>query len=161
VSDPVWYQGWREDALEALMDKNSHLYEKFSLGNGDSWDVDLDAETLTFIDRGRPRVVATIQVVGDIAIMQKTWLWAWANDAIPDSVTKAARATQQFGEKNGIDELTSSLLRGDSVAALDTLGWAMTAVTARLTDALGGYRSPTGNNHVFLIYRDMRLAESA
>ena len=62
---------------------------------------------------------------------------------------------RQFGIENGIEELTSEYLEDDD---LNNLGWQMTAVAARVLDAVGAYRPPRDNGGgLFIICRSIEF----
>lgn len=153
---PEWYSAWRHDAVHDLITKNETLKEKFRLSGHERYDYDVDAGLLTFSNVGHPGVIAEIQIVGTTAESKGNWLWAWANDWWPETSVKAARATKQFGVENDIEELTSEYLYDDSLV---NLGWEMAAVTARVTNALGAYRPPTENGHIFFVYTKIGFAQ--
>src|SRR5689334_14784128 len=57
---------------------------------------------LVFSSGSIPKVVAKIQVVGNLAAKAKTWFWSWANAGILDPVRQSARRARDFGIENGI-----------------------------------------------------------
>ena len=155
MDEPDWYRSWRHEALHQLIQKAEHLKSDFNLGRWERWDYDLDAGCLIFSHEGKTRVIANIQVVGSTSTSAGTWLWAWANDSLPQNVATDVMASKLFGEKHGIAELTTELLADD---AIENLGWELTAVTARLIEAKGAYRAPTDDGCLFLIFRDIGFA---
>jgi hypothetical protein len=150
---PAWYREWRTEAFDELLAKQDRLEADFQLGGWSRYDYDLDAETLTFSDGAAPRVVAEIQAAGTTA--ERDWLWAWANASLPAPATEAVRQVKAFGQEHGVKELTSSSV---SAKAPNELGWALTAVAARLTDADGVYRAPSrSGGALFLLIRSIRF----
>jgi hypothetical protein len=155
MQQPSWYAQWRHDALHELIEKNDRLKETYGLSGHERYDYDIDKQELVFSNDGKPFVVARIQIVGSTAISAGNWLWAWANSWWPKDSIEAAEATRDFGEQKNIEELTSEYLYGD---ALENLGWEMTAVTARVSGAIGAYRPPTENGHLFFVYTEISFA---
>ena len=155
MDEPDWYRSWRHEAVHELIDKTARLKSDFDLGRWERWLYDLDAGSLTFSHEGRTGVVAHIQVVGSTSSAASTWLWAWANDSLPPSITIDAIASKLFGEKHSIAELTTEMLADE---AIENLAWELTAVTARLTGAKGAYRAPTDNGCLFFVYREIGFA---
>jgi hypothetical protein len=61
---------------------------------------------------------------------------------------------RNFGEEHGIGELVCEYVT--DVDDLNGLGWELSAVATRVTNALGVYRpSPTDGGAVFLLYKSM------
>ena len=153
MKEPHWYQTWRHDAVHELQDKNARLKAEFKLGSYERWDYELEKASLVFSHGGKPVVSTRIQVVGS-TVTNKNWLWAWGNNWWPELTTKDAGAAKLFGEKNGIAELTTPYLEDES---LEHLGWELSAVTARITSAIGAYRPPSGKGFLFLLFRDVNF----
>lgn len=150
---PDWYSEWRHDAVHELMEKQDALKKSHRTGSWPRFDYDLDAGTLTFSEDGAPKLVADIQVVGSTG--PSDWMWSWANQHWPPAVVEDMEKVRAFGAKNGIEELTTEFLIDDD---LNNLGWEMTAVAARVLNAVGAYRPPRANGGgLFLIYRSIRF----
>jgi hypothetical protein len=150
MSAPVWYPDWGQEASRLLRGKNAKLEAEFGIGTFPRYDYDVDKCQIVFSRDGRPRVRASIQVVGTTSA--KNWLWAWGNDWWPGFATRDASMARAFGEEHGIGELTSAYLEDEDLLAL---GWDMTSVTARISGAAGAYRPPGENGDLFLLLRDV------
>jgi hypothetical protein len=151
MSEPDWYADWRHEALHDLIAKQDRNLEEFRTGSWERFDYDLDALTLTFSEGGEPKVVADIQVVGTTG--PEDWLWAWGNTHLPEPCRRDVEQVKAFGEEHGIQELTWELLGAED---LNSLGWNLAAVAARICDAQGAYRAPGENGALFMIYRNIR-----
>jgi hypothetical protein len=156
MKQPDWYAAWRHEAVHELIAKGETLRQAYGLGEHERYNYDIDTGLITFSNRGMAAVVARIQIVGTTSARDGNWLWAWANDWWPKTVITAAEATRQFGAEKKIEELTTEYLYEDSIA---DLGWEMTAITARITEAIGAYRAPTQNGHLFLVYTEIDFAQ--
>lgn len=156
MNDPDWYSNWRHDAVHELIEKNARVKAQFGLSDWGRYDYDLDAGTLIFSERGAPRVIAKIQLVGSTSIREGNWQWAWANSQLPPALVVDSRFARAFGEEHGLVELTQGFQEGDD---LNALGWALTAVTTRLAGAPGAYRPdlPEGGC-LYLIYKSVNWA---
>jgi hypothetical protein len=139
MEHPDWYPGWRHDAVHRLQEKNKRLEREFRLGGWPRFDYDVNAGTLIFSERGVAKVIAEIQIVGTTSSKAGNWLWAWANSHWPRECIADAERVRAFGEEHGICELSRDYVEDDD---LNGLGWELTAVTARVTDAIGAYRPP-------------------
>jgi hypothetical protein len=151
---PEEFSKFRHDAVHELMSLNEACERKFKISTLHRWDYDLDDGTLTFSQDGVARVVALIQIVGTTSETDGTWLWSWANQSLPGKVTRAIGDVRAFGERESLSELTTPSLTDD-----EYLGWAMTAITARVLGSKGAYRCPRHDNgFLYLVYVDLGFA---
>jgi len=139
MENPEWYPDWRHEAVRQLNEKNDRLSAEFRIGGWPRFDYDIQAGTLTFSERGRAKVIAEIQVAGSTSFKAGNWFWAWANAQVTTARSADAALVRTFGEEHGIAELVHDRVRDPD---LDALGWEMTAVMVRVTNALGAYRPP-------------------
>lgn len=146
------YATWRHDAVHALEAKRHALFAKLQITQWPArWDYDLDRGELTFSGDTDLRLLAKVQIVGSTG--PKDWLWGWANSHWGEDLTKDARQTRDFGQTHAIDELTSPSLTDDD---LNALGWELTAVAAKITDAVAAYRPQRDNGGgLFLLIRSI------
>ena len=153
MENPEWYPDWRHEAVQQLNEKNDRLSAEFRIGGWPRFDYDIQAGTLTFSERGVAKVIAEIQVAGSTSEKAGNWLWAWANAQVPKTRSADADLVRAFGEQQRIPELIHDRVRDPD---LDVLGWEMTAVMARVTDALGAYRPPrTEGGSLFLTLKSV------
>lgn len=151
--NPQQFSDYLHDATHRLMDLNKECEEKFRISSWPRWDYDFDRGTLTFSRDGEPKVVALIQVVGTTSVSGGTWLWAWANQSLPTRVIEGSERVRQFGEHEHLTEITQK-----SWPDNDYLGWAMTAVAAKVLGAKGAYRCPGANGFIYLVYSSLSFA---
>lgn len=140
--------------LDSIQEFNKTAYhlERFA-----HYDYDQRRGTLIFSDStGVPRLVARIQMVGDVSNRTRTWLWAWGNPTIESPLADAARFVRAYGEEHRLPHLRDSLWRAN-----ENDGWQMTAVTAKLTHARGAYRSPSDSGALFMVLTDIKWASAA
>jgi hypothetical protein len=156
MKHPAWYSEWRHEAVHQLQTKNAALSEEFRLGHWPRYDYDLDTGRLIFSDPDGPKVIAEIQVVGTTSVKAGNWLWAWGNAHWPVGMTEDSLLTRDFGEQHSIKELVDDYVDGDE---LNALGWELTAVCARVSNAIGAYRPPRDEGGaLFLLYRTVNWA---
>ena len=155
MEEPNWYSAWRHDAVRELQEKNARLESKFHLGGWPRYDYDVNAGTLIFSENKIQKVIAEIQIVGTTSNKAGNWLWAWGNSHWPANRVVDSKLLRAFGEKHGICELTHDYVEGDD---LNSLGWELTAVAVRVTDAIGAYRPPDDNGALFLVYKSIAWA---
>ena len=152
MNAPEWYDAWCEDAFATFTGKQKLLTETYRLSSWDRYDYDAAAGTLTFSDAGVPRVVAEIQVLGTTS--DADWLWGWANDRWPPASVAATERVRAFGAEHGIEELTTEFLASDD---LDGMGWMLAAIAARILDAEGAYRAPSGTGGLYLVLQSIKF----
>jgi len=156
----VWtkeqYEEFVRDSYDYLNKVQEATKRDFALGSYERYDWDQRKGTLTFSDNGMPKVIAQVAFVGSISKRTKTWLWSWDNDSILPSVKEHIAEVRRFGELHGLRELT--IPKWD---AAEEDGWAMTAVTARILQAKGAYRSPDDNGFTFLVFTSLEWASES
>ena len=140
-----------DTAVEYLARQQDRLKSEFQLGTWQRYDYDQDAGTLVFSSNGRVGVVADIHIVGSTSTTSGTWLWAWDNPSILERVTHCLADVRAYGERHAFDKLTTAKWPGD-----EHDGWEMTAATAFILRAEGGYRAPGENGAVFMILQNVR-----
>ncbi len=155
MDNPDWYRDWRHDAVHQLQGKNAGLEAQFKLGTWPRYDYDVDTGTLIFSENGIARVIAEIQIAGTTSVKAGNWLWSWGNAHWPVERTTDAERVRAFGEEHGIDELCQDYVQDEN---LNALGWELTAVMARITDALGAYRPPDAGGALYLTYKSIMWA---
>ncbi|MBP5622144.1 MAG: leucine-rich repeat domain-containing protein [Thermoguttaceae bacterium] len=95
------------------------------------------------------------QIVGSWNENTQTFLWSWANDHIPDSLSKAASEVYAIGEERGWDILTERKPECDEELALS-----LVCAASELTDLPVFYRGPAGNGlYVYFIFDDKAPAK--
>lgn len=149
---PDWYDAWCEDAFAAFTAKQERMQVDYRLADWTRYDYDAAACTLTFSDAQGARVVADIQVIGTIG--EHDWMWGWANANWPSQSTDAMRQVRTFGAQNGVEELAVDVLTSDD---LPGLGWMLAAISARVLEAEGAYRAPSGTGAVYLLIRSIKF----
>jgi hypothetical protein len=89
-------------------------------------------------ERDADHVVADLCLVGTASEMAGTFLWAWANDAIPAGAKLGLDAVRSFGTTHDLPLLTTPEWPGGRAEGLEML-----AIAGRVQDATGGFVVPT------------------
>ena len=157
-------RNWRQDddALERLMGEAvAHLEKvqdetsaRFRLGEYERYDYNQETGLLVFSHRGQAKVVADVQLVGTVSLRSSTFMWSWANRSVLEGVRREVRRVRAFGEEHGYLKLACA-----HWSAEEPDGWDMTAVTAYLLKARGGYRAPGDGLLTFMVMTDVRWAQ--
>lgn len=119
------------------------------------WDLLQEKGDLVFSLPQGLKAVAPAQIIGTYNSEDKSWLWAWANPSIEESLKKDAQKVREYGEKHRIKQLTESKWRGSEQEA-----WTMAAVAAKLSGAQGVYRGPASDTlFVFITFGKVELSK--
>ncbi|WHU02055.1 MULTISPECIES: DUF6882 domain-containing protein [unclassified Sphingomonas] len=134
-------------AEEELKLKTEFAMATWGLGEGGTWEADLDAGTISFTNDKGWEITAPVQVIGTFNTLDGSWLWGWDHPSVPESASHDARRVLEFGEQYGLAALTTRKIQTD-----ETDAWTFTALACHLAGAQGGYRGPAGSTHVFMTY---------
>ena len=145
VEDYIRQANW---FMRGLIEQNQ---KDFKLNSFTRFDWHPWRGELVFSSGGVPKVVAKIQVVGNLSSKAKTWFWSWANAGVVDAIRVSARKARDFGIENGILRLMQPRW-----AAQEKDAWEMTAITTKATDAKGAFRVPGQDGSNYLVLTDIR-----
>ena len=112
---------------------------------------DLVAAELRF-DRATDHVVADLCLVGTVSEATGTFLWAWANDAIPPAATRGLDVVRSFGATHDLPRLTTAEWPGGRADGLEML-----AIAGRLQEATGGFIDRAAELELFFTLHRFRL----
>jgi hypothetical protein len=99
--------------------------------NGCPYQWSLEEAQIVF-SCGGGTVAADLCVLGSVSECEGTFLWAWANAAIPPLARRGLDEVRAFGEANALELLSKPEWPGTRAQGLE-----MAAVAARLLDAAG------------------------
>src|SRR5882724_8027933 len=100
--------------FETLLDQSredlklkTEAHKVWGFGKFDRWDLDQDVGDLVFTNADGTKAVAAAQIIGDYYTVDHTWMWAWANGSINDSLKKDSLKVKAYGEEHHIQRLTT------------------------------------------------------
>ena len=126
---PDW-GAWSKEAVRLMQERNHAWMRDYSLqGCQYEWNL---AEAQMVFRSASAEVVADICVLGSVSQSEGTFLWAWANKAIPLQARRGLEAVRAFGESNALELLTRPEWPGARSEGLE-----MAAVAGRVLDAAG------------------------
>jgi hypothetical protein len=147
------------DLLEAsfaeLQMKTAAHQAAWGIGKFERWDMDMDRGDLVFSNRDGTTATCPIQIIGSHGSLGGTWLWAWANPSVPDSLRIDSMKVKEYGESHQIERLTTPEFRADEREA-----WALTALAVKLCESQGAYRGPAGSTAVFMTFSEVKLSKA-
>lgn len=108
--------------------------EQWGLGSADEWDVDQPSGIIrfTFADKV---VTAPVQMLGSWSRANQSFMWAWANPSVEESLSRDAARVKAFGERHDLSFLVADTVPVDEEQAADIV-----AIAFRITGATGFYR---------------------
>lgn len=145
------WETFRSACCNELAQKNEKLWERLSLDSYKRWDWDQDSAEMVFSNDGVRGVTAKIGFVGSLSKTSDTWLWAWANFSLAESVRTSVIEVRDFGEKDDFLALTVPRWPANQED-----GWHMAAIAARILNAEGVYRTPTDSGYLWMVLHEVR-----
>jgi len=150
------FQTLLDKSMEELRSKTMGHQVGWGFGKADRWSLDLSKRDLLFtFDEG---VVATCpaQIVGSLDSSEGSWLWAWANPSIPESLQRDSWRVREYGLQHQIARLTSA-----EWLCTEEEAWQMAALACKMCEAHGVYRGPAGTAFVFINFGSIVLNPGA
>jgi hypothetical protein len=151
-SETPEFQKLLDASMEELRAKTAAHQGGWRFGKAKRWDLNQSRGDLIFtFDDG---VIATCpaQIIGSFDSASGTWLWAWDNPSIADSLKRDSLRVKDYGERHNIVRLTSAEWPGTEADA-----WSMAALACKLCEAQGVYRGPAGTAFVFISFGKVEL----
>ena len=131
--------------VAASFDKQVYLAE--SLGEDHTWELDMNARTITFDDK----LSFKVQVLGTESYELKTWLWAWANESpIPDDMRHASRQLKAFGERHGVREFKHA----EVTVSEELTGYHFAVAATGIVEAQSFYRCDYSGGALYALIKD-------
>jgi hypothetical protein len=150
---PDW-AAWSREAVQLMTARNAAFVDELGLANR-PYEWNMDAAKLVFPSPSDP-VEADLCVLGSISVSEGTFLWAWANTAIPAAAKNGLDRVRKFGEANALGLLTDSEWRGGRAEGLE-----VAAIAGRLLDAAGIWIAPMGDVTLFFALSNIRAVPPA
>jgi hypothetical protein len=139
------WAAWSRESASLMAARTDELLAHHRIEIGGDYRWDLDAATMVIA--GTPfRLVTVGTVAGD------SFLWAWANDAIPASAKIGIDKVRQFGVENDLGLLSEPCARGGLSQGKECL-----AIAGRVLDARGMWIDQTDAGFIlFVLYAPIR-----
>lgn len=153
-NSPDW-AAWSREAVETMMARNAEWPRQFGLQGAPDCRWDLDSATLVF-EGPLHEVVATVCLVGTTSDSEGSFVWSWANEAIPPQHGEALQIVHDFGRENHLALLTTARIPGGRPEATECL-----CIAGRLQRALGTFIDKQGDVTLYftILHLQMSLAE--
>lgn len=144
------YREFSDECWKELSAKQDILIADYNIKDHDRYEVD---QSLEIIQLKKDNVVLCefkIIIIGSWSPVEKSWMWAWANNSITASLrTKAIKLME-------LENLTNDYLFGiESFEADEDLTLRLSAMALHHLDGLGLYVGELGNLYVYLILMEV------
>ncbi|MBB4109718.1 DUF6882 domain-containing protein [Pedobacter zeae] len=155
--DTVSFEKLSKISCEYLKKQQAYCQEKYKIGKYERWDYDQSTGKLIFSDKGVQKGIIDYEEVGSVSLTSNTWLWAWDNSSIEESVKLQIATVRSFGIKRGFTRLYNAEWSADIVD-----GWDMAAISAYILKAKGVYRVPSNDNKLFsfMLFKKITVVDS-
>lgn len=140
------FEKFKDACVEQLSPLQDEFMELYDINSYEHWFYDHGIGAFHFkSDDGRNLYFKYVSV-GSYSTEKNTWMWSWENKSIPWHVKRRLEKVRAYGEDNEFYDLSLGLLEnGDEYT-----GWALTAITVKLLNAIGAYRVP--QKHLFIYF---------
>ena len=151
AQQPTDWNAWSREAVEAMVAGNAKWLRDFGLEGAPKYHWDLDSATLTFEGALGP-VLATVCLVGTSSDSEGSFLWSWANEAIPRQHGEALEVVHAFGREHQLALLTTARIQGGRPEAMECL-----CIAGRLQRALGTFIDKQGDVTLYFTVLHLRV----
>lgn len=136
-----------DDFLDLLAEHGLAFYERQAAFEqriaGLDWRLDQDRGIVSVGDD----LELPAQILGSEAVRDNTWMWAWANPTVEESLSAKSREARSIGHAQGIEVLTEPQI--DTHRAGD--GYLLALATCGLLDADAYYPCPYPGGVLYVI----------
>ncbi|MCD2514357.1 DUF6882 domain-containing protein [Comamonas endophytica] len=145
------WTAWSREAAESMVRNNAQWPREYGLDAAPACTWDLESATLTFEGSLGP-VVATACLVGTTSDSEGSFVWSWANEAIPRQHGQALEVVHEFGREHQLALLTTARISGGRPEAMECLG-----IAARLQRAVGTFIDQQGDVTLYFTLLHLRV----
>lgn len=146
------WQAWSREAVETMLARNAQWPAQFGLQGPLKCRWDLERALLAF-EAPLHEVIATVCLVGTSSEKEGSFVWSWANEAIPMQHGQALEVVHDFGREHQLALLTTPSLPGGKPVGLECL-----SIAARLQRAVGTYVDQQGNVSLYFSILHLQVA---
>ncbi len=139
------FEEYQHKCLEDISSLQNEFMKLYDINSYENWFYDHGVGAFHFKSHSGKNLYFKYVKVGSFSTKTHTWNWSWDNKSTPAHVSSHLHKVKAFGQSNNFEYLTKGVFEGD-----DYTGWAMTAVSAKLLNAIGAYRVP--EEHLFLYF---------
>jgi hypothetical protein len=140
-------------SVEGLQIQSDSHDATWGIREAETWDVDQDAGTISWLFADGKVAVAPVQIIGTYNPNDRSFMWGWDHPSVVPELQESAKLVKEFGAKHEIP----SFMQQKIVLQNESEAWKFVAVANRLAESNGGYRADTGGPIVFMTYGEITL----
>ncbi|HWZ98757.1 MAG TPA: hypothetical protein VN025_13455 [Candidatus Dormibacteraeota bacterium] len=141
-----------QQSLNGLRTQTAAHNAGWHLDKATQWSADQDSATLFFTFADGLVSSASFQIVGTYSGDDESFLWGWDHPSVLPTLRKHAQLAREWGDANGMSDYTTPMVQCSQDKA-----WEFVAVAARLGEANGAYRGPSGSTYIFMTFGQISL----
>lgn len=142
-------------SMEGVRLQSQSHQSAWGFGKAERWDFSQTGGELVFTFPDKI-VRAPAQIIGSFDTRKGTWMWAWANQSIAESLARDSVKVREYGTQHKIERLTTPNWPGEEAD-----GWEMAAVANRICERNSVYRGPAGTSFVFFTFGTVQISKQA
>ena len=146
------WAAWSREAVEMMQARNAEWPLEFGLQGSPSYRWDLDRALLA-LETPLHEVIATVCLVGTSSEQDGSFVWSWANEAIPKQHGQALEVVHEFGRQNQLALLTTARIPGGRPEAMECM-----CIAARLQRAVGTFIDQQGDVTLYFTLLHLQVA---
>ncbi|MBB6579794.1 hypothetical protein HNP33_003910 [Comamonas odontotermitis] len=146
------WAAWSREAVEMMVARNAEWPKQFGLQASPGFRWDLDSATLV-LQGPLHEVIATVCLVGTTSDSEGSFVWSWANEAIPRQHGEALEVVHDFGREHHLALLTTARIPGGRPEATECL-----CIAARLQRAAGTFIDKQGEVTLYFTILHLQVA---
>jgi hypothetical protein len=139
------FEDFKDQCVDDLMSLQPEFMKLYAIDTYEEWFYDHGIGAFHFKSYDGRNLYFKYVDVGSFSTKTNTWNWAWDNKSTPKHVSRPLEKVRSIGLIDNFEELTTGIFDGDEYT-----GWSMTAISARLLNAIGSYRVP--DEHLFIYF---------
>lgn len=151
TNHPTDWAAWSRAAVASMVARNTEWPRQFGLQDKPRYHWDLDRATLV-LQAPLHQVVATVCLVGTSSEQEGSFVWSWANAAIPAQHGQALEVVHDFGRANQLALLTTASIQGGRPEATECL-----CIAAHLQRAVGTFIDQQGDVTLYFTILHMQV----
>lgn len=146
------WAAWSREAVETMVARNAEWPQQFGLQGQPAYRWDLERALLVF-EGPLHEVVATVCLVGTTSEREGSFVWSWANEAIPPVHGQALEVVHEFGRDHHLALLTTPRIQGGRPEATECL-----CIAGRLQRAVGTFIDQQGDVALYFTILHLQVA---
>lgn len=141
-----------DQCYEELELKQGQLFEKYYLGNYESYWFDQESASLQFKNAEKVELEFEVIPIGSWSSASKSWMWSWANQSLNEKLKAQTTKLKDLANFTGFDTFESATFDADEMMAHE-----ITAMAVHHLEALGLYILPSKNLKIFLALIQLKV----